>query len=159
MFEKTVATFGTFALLYTIMENFILPLVPTSRQQSFFRSLLDLALPFMIAYLLLFYIIFGTLKALKDVDHALTIPAQNAFAMASLSYLGKLYHISAHSATLRIIIFVDLPIANSTRIGGTLRPGTNSRGSGTNLYTCSFHVTSTHLPGRDTISQKIAQCS
>ena len=58
LFEKTVATFGTFALLYTITENFILPLVPT-REQSFWRSLLDLALPFMIAYLLLFYIIFG----------------------------------------------------------------------------------------------------
>ena len=71
MFEKTVATFGTFALLYTITENFILPLVPTSRQQSFFRSLLDLALPFMVAYLLLFYIIFGTLETLKNVDYAL----------------------------------------------------------------------------------------
>ncbi|KAH8116441.1 MBOAT-domain-containing protein [Phellopilus nigrolimitatus] len=57
VFEKTVATFGTFALLYTITENFILPLTP-SKEQSFFRSLLDLALPFMIAYLLLFYIIF-----------------------------------------------------------------------------------------------------
>lgn len=58
VFEKTVATFGTFALLYTITENFILPLVPTIRNQSFFRALLDLALPFMVAYLLLFYIIF-----------------------------------------------------------------------------------------------------
>jgi sterol O-acyltransferase len=57
LFEKTVATFGTFALLYTVTESFILPLTPTS-DQSFFRSLLDLALPFMIAYLLLFYIIF-----------------------------------------------------------------------------------------------------
>ncbi|KAE9386037.1 hypothetical protein BT96DRAFT_960654 [Gymnopus androsaceus JB14] len=57
VFEKTVATFGTFALLYTVTESFILPLTPTY-DQSFFRSLLDLALPFMIAYLLLFYIIF-----------------------------------------------------------------------------------------------------
>ncbi|KAJ7577046.1 MBOAT, membrane-bound O-acyltransferase family-domain-containing protein [Mycena floridula] len=57
VFEKTVATFGTFALLYTVTESFILPLTPTS-DQSFLRSLLDLALPFMIAYLLLFYIIF-----------------------------------------------------------------------------------------------------
>lgn len=57
IFEKTVATFGTFALLYTVTEAFILPLTPTS-EQSFFRSLLDLALPFMIAYILLFYIIF-----------------------------------------------------------------------------------------------------
>lgn len=58
MFEKTVATFGTLALLYTVTESFILPLTPT-KDQSFFRSLLDLALPFMIAYLLLFYLIFG----------------------------------------------------------------------------------------------------
>ncbi len=35
-----------------------MPLTP-SPDQSFFRSLLDLALPFMVAYLLLFYIIFG----------------------------------------------------------------------------------------------------
>ncbi|KXN87421.1 putative sterol O-acyltransferase 1 [Leucoagaricus sp. SymC.cos] len=55
--EKTIATFGTFVLLYTVTETFILPLTPTS-EQSFFRSLLDLALPFMMAYVLLFYIIF-----------------------------------------------------------------------------------------------------
>ncbi|KAF9477584.1 hypothetical protein BDN70DRAFT_861561 [Pholiota conissans] len=57
VFEKTVATFGTFALLYTVTESFILPYTPTA-DQSFLRSLLDLALPFMMAYLLLFYIIF-----------------------------------------------------------------------------------------------------
>ena len=58
VFEKTVAFLGTFALLYTVTETFILPLTPTP-DQSFFRSLLDLALPFMIAYILTFYIIFG----------------------------------------------------------------------------------------------------
>lgn len=57
VFEKTVAFMGSFALLYTVTESFIIPLTPTP-DQSFFRSLLDLALPFMIAYLLLFYIIF-----------------------------------------------------------------------------------------------------
>jgi len=55
--EKTLATFGTFALLYTVTETFILPYTSVP-DQSFFRALLDLALPFMIAYLLLFYIIF-----------------------------------------------------------------------------------------------------
>ncbi|KAL5536945.1 ARE2 [Sanghuangporus sanghuang] len=58
VFEKTTATFGTFALLYTITENFILPIIPMLRDRSFLRNLLDLALPFMVAYLLLFYIIF-----------------------------------------------------------------------------------------------------
>ncbi|EMD39091.1 hypothetical protein CERSUDRAFT_81871 [Gelatoporia subvermispora B] len=57
VFEKTVATFGTFALLYTVVESFILTQTPTP-DQSFLRSLLDLALPFMVSYLLLFYIIF-----------------------------------------------------------------------------------------------------
>ncbi|KAI0285808.1 MBOAT, membrane-bound O-acyltransferase family-domain-containing protein [Russula aff. rugulosa BPL654] len=56
VFEKTVATFGTFALLYTTTETFILPY--TNPDRSFARTLLDLALPFMLAYLLLFYIIF-----------------------------------------------------------------------------------------------------
>jgi len=58
LFEKTVATFGTFALLYTVTESFILPYTP-SADRPFFRALLDLAIPFMLAYLLLFYIIFG----------------------------------------------------------------------------------------------------
>ncbi|KAF8347868.1 MBOAT, membrane-bound O-acyltransferase family-domain-containing protein [Amanita rubescens] len=57
IFEKTVATFGTFALLYTVTERFIIPYTPTS-DQPFLRSLIDLALPFMMCYLLLFYIIF-----------------------------------------------------------------------------------------------------
>ncbi|CAE6394082.1 unnamed protein product [Rhizoctonia solani] len=57
IFEKTVATFGTFTLLYTITEHYIIPLTPTS-DQSFARSMLDLALPFMLSYLILFYIIF-----------------------------------------------------------------------------------------------------
>ncbi|KAJ2918613.1 hypothetical protein MD484_g1719, partial [Candolleomyces efflorescens] len=57
VFEKTVATFGTFVCLYTVTDRFILPYTPTP-DQSFLRSLLDLALPFMMAYLLLFYIIF-----------------------------------------------------------------------------------------------------
>ncbi|KAK0188665.1 MBOAT, membrane-bound O-acyltransferase family-domain-containing protein [Armillaria mellea] len=56
IFEKTTATFGTFALLYSVTETFILP--KTEAPGSFFRSLLELSLPFMLAYLLLFYIIF-----------------------------------------------------------------------------------------------------
>lgn len=96
VFEKTVATFGTFALLYTITENFILPLVPTSRQQSFWRSLLDLALPFMVAYLLLFYIIFGKsyqldcLMLLGQYNLVLmSCHLQNVYAMDLLSCPGK----------------------------------------------------------------------
>lgn len=59
-----VATFGTFALLYTVTESFILPYT-SSPDQSFFRLLLDLALPFMIANLLLFYIIFGAYRLVE----------------------------------------------------------------------------------------------
>lgn len=48
VFEKTVATFGTFTLLYTITEHYIMPLTPTP-DQPFWRSMLDLALPFMVS--------------------------------------------------------------------------------------------------------------
>jgi sterol O-acyltransferase len=50
--EKTIATFGTFFLLYQYTEHYIMPHVPdASRGQSFARSLLDLALPFMVGFL------------------------------------------------------------------------------------------------------------
>jgi hypothetical protein len=57
VFEKTIATFGSFVLPYTITETFILPYTHPSPEKSFMRTLLDLSLPFMLAYLLLF--IFG----------------------------------------------------------------------------------------------------
>jgi sterol O-acyltransferase len=62
LLEKTIATFGSFALLYTVTAHFILPLVPSPENrglESFGKSLLDLSIPFMVAYLLLFFIIFG----------------------------------------------------------------------------------------------------
>ena len=66
-----VATFGTFALLYTVTESFILPYIPTF-ERSILRSSLDLALPFMMAYLLLFFIIFGKLFAYMSLDPVFT---------------------------------------------------------------------------------------
>lgn len=69
VFEKTVATFGTFALLYTTTETFILPYTNPSPEQSFARTLLDLSLPFMLAYLLLFYIIFGACSGRTELQH------------------------------------------------------------------------------------------
>jgi hypothetical protein len=91
VFEKTVATFGTFALLYTVTEAFILPLTPTP-DQSFARSLLDLALPFMVAYLLVFYLIFGTYPSLPvqevDADPPI-IRTQSASATPSPSSPSK----------------------------------------------------------------------
>lgn len=45
--EKTIATFGTFFLLYQYTEHYIMPHVPKPGQ-SFWHSLLDLALPFMV---------------------------------------------------------------------------------------------------------------
>ncbi|BGP39994.1 Sterol O-acyltransferase 2 (Sterol-ester synthase 2) [Rhodotorula kratochvilovae] len=55
--EKTLATFGTFSVLLLIVEHFVYPVMP-GPESSFFGSLLDLALPFTICYLLIFYIIF-----------------------------------------------------------------------------------------------------
>jgi len=52
--EKTLATFGTFSLLYIVSEHYIIPIA--FRDDSFWGAALDLATPFMINYLLLFYI-------------------------------------------------------------------------------------------------------
>jgi sterol O-acyltransferase len=61
--EKTLATFGTFFLIYAITEHVIFPHHESSksnpiRANNFLAAALDLVLPFMINYLLIFYIIF-----------------------------------------------------------------------------------------------------
>ncbi|GJN89318.1 hypothetical protein Rhopal_002298-T1 [Rhodotorula paludigena] len=55
--EKTLATFGTFSLLILIVEHFIYPVMPTP-EVSFFSSVIDLATPFSLCYILIWYIIF-----------------------------------------------------------------------------------------------------
>ena len=72
-------------LLYSVTEVFILPKI---HQPSFFRAMLDLALPFMVAYLLLFYIIFGEWLVVL-AEAVPDRPTQNASAMALRSCLGK----------------------------------------------------------------------
>ncbi|KAM0747273.1 hypothetical protein T439DRAFT_317962 [Meredithblackwellia eburnea MCA 4105] len=56
--EKAAATFGTFSLLVLIVEHYILPYNPSVHEHSFLMTALDLAIPFMVNYLLIFYIIF-----------------------------------------------------------------------------------------------------
>ncbi|CAO3662247.1 unnamed protein product [Umbelopsis vinacea] len=57
IFEKTVATLGSFLLLYVTTERYILPKLydPTMSEM---RVIVELLFPFMINYLLIFYIIF-----------------------------------------------------------------------------------------------------
>ena len=55
--EKIVATFGTFSLIYLITEHYIMPYTPQPGD-SLLKSFINLALPMMINYLLIFYIIF-----------------------------------------------------------------------------------------------------
>lgn len=55
--EKIAATFGTFSLIYLITEHYIMPFLP-QKGDWLFRSYINLALPMMVNYLLIFYIIF-----------------------------------------------------------------------------------------------------
>ncbi|ORY96610.1 MBOAT, membrane-bound O-acyltransferase family-domain-containing protein [Syncephalastrum racemosum] len=57
VFEKTVATLGTFLLLYVTTEHYILPKL-YDPHMSDLRVIVELLLPFMINYLFIFYIIF-----------------------------------------------------------------------------------------------------
>jgi len=55
--EKVAATFGTFSLIYLITEHYIMPYTPKPGD-SLLKSFINLALPMMVNYLLIFYIIF-----------------------------------------------------------------------------------------------------
>ncbi|KAJ3124414.1 H(+)-transporting V0 sector ATPase subunit a [Nowakowskiella sp. JEL0407] len=56
--EKTCATLGTFALLYMTVEYYILPVLQKMPTMLLSDALMQLLLPFMVCYLLVFYIIF-----------------------------------------------------------------------------------------------------
>lgn len=56
LLEKTLATFGTFSLLYIITEHYILPVTDARASMSFWELALDLTTPFMVNYVLIFYI-------------------------------------------------------------------------------------------------------
>ncbi|KAE8227479.1 hypothetical protein CF319_g60 [Tilletia indica] len=55
--EKTLATFGTFFVIYVVTEHWIMPFQP-SDSEPLIQSFLQLALPMLINYLLIFYIMF-----------------------------------------------------------------------------------------------------
>ncbi|CAD6893441.1 unnamed protein product [Tilletia laevis] len=55
--EKTLATFGTFFVIYVVTEHWIMPFQP-SDSEPLLKSFLQLALPMLINYLLIFYIMF-----------------------------------------------------------------------------------------------------
>lgn len=56
--DRLGATFCSFALLYVSYEHYIYPVLLEMPNLSFFDSLIQLLLPFMVVYLLIFYIIF-----------------------------------------------------------------------------------------------------
>ncbi|KAF9969809.1 hypothetical protein BGZ73_007671 [Actinomortierella ambigua] len=57
IFEKAVATLGTFTLLYLTTEHYIYPVIFDERISPL-RALVMLLIPFMMNYLMIFYIIF-----------------------------------------------------------------------------------------------------
>lgn len=65
LLEKTLATFGTFSLLYIITEHYILPITNARADYSFFELALELTTPFMVNYVLIFYIS----ASLKPLNH------------------------------------------------------------------------------------------
>ncbi|WWD21187.1 hypothetical protein CI109_105671 [Kwoniella shandongensis] len=52
--EKIVATFGTFSLIYTVTEHYIMPVLP-KEGDSLVRSFVNLALPMLVNYLFIIF--------------------------------------------------------------------------------------------------------
>ncbi|EPQ27077.1 uncharacterized protein PFL1_05361 [Pseudozyma flocculosa PF-1] len=65
--EKILATFGTFLVIYVITEHWIMPNSP-SPDTPLLRTFLQLAVPMMVNYLLIFYLIFeGVLGGFAEI--------------------------------------------------------------------------------------------
>ncbi|KAI8922735.1 MBOAT, membrane-bound O-acyltransferase family-domain-containing protein [Entophlyctis helioformis] len=56
--EKVVATLSTFGLLYLTYEHYIVPVIHDMPNTNFAESIIHLVMPFMVCYLLIFFIIF-----------------------------------------------------------------------------------------------------
>ncbi|KAI8622722.1 MBOAT, membrane-bound O-acyltransferase family-domain-containing protein [Chytriomyces sp. MP71] len=60
--EKVVGTFGIFFLLVTIVQHNIVPILEKSAEIDFVTCIMRLIVPFMICFMLLFYIIFDCIS-------------------------------------------------------------------------------------------------
>ncbi|KAL8281287.1 hypothetical protein RQP46_006321 [Phenoliferia psychrophenolica] len=101
--EKTLATFGTFSILVLIVEHYILPVSPSATDNSFLMTALDLAIPFMVNYLLIFYIIF---ECICNVFAELTMFSDREFYSdwwnsVSFDEFSRRWNVPVHAFLLR----------------------------------------------------------
>lgn len=100
--EKTLATFGTFLVIYVITEHWIMPFTPTA-DTPFLRTFLQLAVPMMINYLLIFYIMFecicnGFAELTRFADREFYLDWWNA---TSMDVFSRKWNKPVHSFLLR----------------------------------------------------------
>ncbi|KAK4047749.1 Sterol O-acyltransferase 2 (Sterol-ester synthase 2) [Microbotryomycetes sp. JL201] len=100
--EKVLALFGTFSILILIVEHWIIPVYP-KEDDSFLTSVLDLALPFMLNYLLIFYLIF---ECVCNVFAELTFFADREFYQdwwnsTTFDEFSRRWNVPVHSFLLR----------------------------------------------------------
>ena len=88
--EKTLATMGTFSVLLLIVEHYILPVSPNATDDNVFISMLDLAIPFTLSYLLIFVRLFH-FQGLRGTDYCVlkSISSSNVSATGSRSLPGS----------------------------------------------------------------------
>ena len=100
--EKTLATFGTFLVIYVITEHWIMPFTPTA-DTPFLRTFLQLAVPMMVNYLLIFYIMFecicnGFAELTRFADREFYLDWWNA---TSMDVFSRKWNKPVHSFLLR----------------------------------------------------------
>lgn len=100
--EKTLATFGTFLVIYVITEHWIMPFTPTA-DTPLLRTFLQLAVPMMINYLLIFYIMFecicnGFAELTRFADREFYLDWWNA---TSMDVFSRKWNKPVHSFLLR----------------------------------------------------------
>ncbi|CDZ96511.1 sterol o-acyltransferase [Phaffia rhodozyma] len=119
--EKTLATMGTFSLIYLITEHYIMPQLPKPGD-SFIISYINLALPMVIDYILIFFIIFecicngfAELTCFSDREFY-----QDWWNSTSWDQFARQWNKPVHTFLLRHVYFSSLSTGKVSRNQATL---------------------------------------
>lgn len=121
LLEKFVALVGTFGLLYIVVEHSIMPTLWRVNEQSFIETVIHLIVPFMVGYMLIFYIIF---EAVCNWFAELTCFADRMFYedwwnSASFDEYARKWNKPVHEFLLRHVYFQSIKTYKFSKTNAT----------------------------------------
>jgi sterol O-acyltransferase len=156
--EKTTATFGVIGVMIVVSTAYIYPVCQSivqmkedgiplkERLKEFPWAFSDLLFPFMMEYLLSWYVIWecvvshSLMYSPRDTPYSWIFLLKRGLPLCFLisSMKDPPSGLTAHDSSMFLLNSHFLPIVGSMEIGGTVPPGTNSLVIGIVPYTTSF---------------------